>query len=425
MTAHEYIRILRSMDVDSRAAFMLATTHGATPTFWLEVLESLLGDLRSLRSPGSTEYEAIAAILNAHVTQVPVDAFRVAENLRGAVVGVLDTIVLLPNGYRDRFRAVQKLLELQPDIRLVGKQVCKALDSGIVLDRPGPELTILGNAFQTVTFANVDSVLAFIAEMRQTYVTTDASPVGVLLAWLESELRLVGLRDVLGHTLRVQYVREVVAAGILDKAINILIVGQTGTSKTFMAEKMAMNSRYRHLVRVNCASGIRKTKAQIGDGLQDACREPTTLLLDEVYSLPERVQEFCLVEFCDSSRDMRVISTSSTPLAALRNRLKPDFMARIQGWMFSLRELSATPDDLEEIVLEYARAQQIDLDRPVVECLMRNYHWPENHRELASFIKQLAIFARTRNCAAVDIAFLRDHKDSLHAEMIEILVSLF
>jgi transcriptional regulator with AAA-type ATPase domain len=410
------------MEADSRAAYMLAAMHYARPEFWLETLSALLADLKALNAPGSADYESETDILNAHVTLLPADSFKVAENLRAALVELLESIVMLPNGYRDRFRAIQKLLELQADTRLVGRHACKALDSGIVFDRP--EFTIIAGAFRTLTFADVDSVLSFIADMQKTYVTAGTEPVADFLTRLERELRLVGVRNVLGRSLRVQYVREVVAADLLDRKTNILVVGQTGASKTFMAERMVMNSKFKRLVVVNGAAGARKTRAQIEVGLSYATTEPTTLLIDEVYRLPTSVQEFCLVEFGDTTREMRVISTSSTPIERLRAMLKADFMGRIQGWTFTLRELSATPDDLDEVILEHARTLQIDIHASVVECLKR-HTWPENHRELAAFMKQLAIVAKTQNSARVDVAFVRSSKGTLNAEMSRILAPLF
>jgi transcriptional regulator with PAS, ATPase and Fis domain len=208
--------------------------------------------------------------------------------------------------------------------------------------------------------------------------------------------------------------------------ISVLLLGETGTGKEVLAERIHQLSTRSGgpLVRVNCAAispqlfeselfghergaftGAESAKA----GLLEAA-DGGTLFLDEVGDLPEGVQakflrvieqrEVVRVGSTQARRvDVRFVSATNRNLAedAKAGRFRGDLFFRLSGISVAIPPLRDRPEDVQPLARSFADRFAAELGLgPVafsVEALawLENHDWPGNVRELRNRIERAVL----------------------------------
>lgn len=418
MDVATFLSTLNGIQEDVKSAFIQVQMKGQDLFFAVDVINAIVERLRVLADSTIPEYQELRQILKLVITHLPDNYTSEPENWRKALNRALSATVYL-NDYPFKFIAIQKLIlvELGDPLPACGL-ICRAINAGA----PPDDLAyaVLIPHLRSVMFDDVDRVMAFISEMRQSYEQSPA--VDSFLDRIETDLKIKGLSSVWGPSLRRDYARFIVKPGVIDRDTSILIVGPTGTSKTYISERIAANSPYPKFEKVNCAG--KSAEADLERAFDSASREPTTIFLDEVYGLQLRIQEACLVEFGRSGLQLRIISASSDPIEVLATKLKADFLGRIKGWILPLKPIADNPDDVEEAILGLAEKYHMDIQRRVVEHLRNNYKWPYNHRELEQVMSALCLQCKAYGSGEVSVGVLQEIRQDLPDDTIKILEPL-
>jgi hypothetical protein len=419
MRAAEYIDSLRGLGPENLAGYLQATLFTYAPAQWIEVIIELIDRFERCGEADELERARYQAYLEKSLGCFPDEIDGRSEALKATLRSQL-TRLLGFNRYAQRFMPVKKLILIDGgDPREAFRVVCRTLHSGSNLDEP--TYNVLLAHFAHLAYKQVDDVIAFFEQMCSIY----SGSVGIaqIVTRLESDLKMRRLKDLWGGSLRRQYMRELVYSGVIDTRDSILLVGPTGTSKSFIAEIIAANSQYPKLLTANCADHSHVAQ-QIAAAVAEAEDAAVTLLLDEVYALPLTIQELCLGEFGRTEVELRLLATSSRTVEYLEQTLKQDFWYRITDWFFRLKALSECPDDLQEIVTAYARQESVDVEELVVTRLRINHKWPGNHREMRAVVKKLCGVCRQHGSDVISLAFLADHQADIPEEVRQILGSL-
>ncbi|HEX8178230.1 MAG TPA: hypothetical protein VF525_01670 [Pyrinomonadaceae bacterium] len=274
-------------------------------------------------------------------------------------------------------------------------------------------------SFRDLVINNIDDVISFIDDIRQSYQNNAA--VEEFIVKLETDLKIIDLKSVKGPSLRKRIARELIGSNVIDSKKSILVVGESGTSKTYLAHRIAKNSRYKNLMLVNSAN----PKQDLEKALAAATEEPTSFLLDEVYAMPLEMQEYCLAEFGRDGIQMRIISTSSTPVEELQRKLKRDFFYRINDWIFRLRPLSESRPDVEEAIRGLVEEKhRMGIDLRVVEHLRDQHSWPDNFRGVERVMETLCRMCKARNIDVISVEILVQLRPEIDEDIQEILKPL-
>jgi hypothetical protein len=418
MDARRFTQAMRGLPDDAKAAFIRENLNGFEP---LEVIRYLIDILQSPSNIHSAaEVEESNRELGLLLANLPAAINGKSDAYRSEVADVVGSVLSL-SGFSRKFVAVGELTVLRNgDPRPACELLCRAINSGCRISNEDSEYITLVIRFADLPAAEVNAVIAFIREMRRVYAGNDK--VGQFLEDLEADLKLKGLSDVWGPSLREQYFKELVKSQVIDKDTPILILGDTGTSKTHIAKRIIANSPFPQSVEVNAAS--RDAKKQIERGLNSAETIPTTVFIDEVYALSRKAQEYCLVEFGTGNKRLRVISASSRSAEFLNKKLVADFMARIDGWKFYLKPLAESPLDLEESIRGWARFCQMDIDDEIVQHIRDNYSWSKNHRDVKRIMEAISRRCSAKGAERICVDSLIQIRSDLDQELISILGSL-
>ena len=209
----------------------------------------------------------------------------------------------------------------------------------------------------------------------------------------------------------------------LDSNASILLQGETGTGKDYLAELIhtASDRASSPFVRIACAAippdlfeselfgyekGAFTDARERKRGLVETAHRGT-LYLDEISSLP-RVLQAKLLRLVQERKyariggvaelaiDVRVIVSSSVPLAELvrDGEFREDLFYRLNVISIQIPPLRERPDDiprLAEILLERESndlGRKVDGFSPEALDLLMRYDWPGNVRELRSAIRR-------------------------------------
>jgi len=211
--------------------------------------------------------------------------------------------------------------------------------------------------------------------------------------------------------------------------VSVLLTGETGTGKSFIARKLheASDRASGPFIHVNCGAipeplieselfGHKKgsfTGANADKVGKFEAAEGGTLFLDELGSMPLSCQVKLLVVLQEKtitrlgenrSRDInvRVIAAMGTnPFEAIdEGRLREDLYYRIAVFVSNLPPLRRRPEDIPLLAshfLEQSRTRYrlppIRLSDPALETLL-SHDWPGNVRELANTLDRAALLAR-------------------------------
>lgn len=209
---------------------------------------------------------------------------------------------------------------------------------------------------------------------------------------------------------------------ILESNLKVLIEGETGTGKTFLAEKIHKASgRVGHFISVNLSSynpnlieselfghrkgaftGAIKDKKGAFESAQHG-----TLFLDEVDSLPVDLQTK-LLTFLDNNRyrpvgenlekeiKTRIIFASGRSLENLvqQGLFRKDFYFRLKsGHTIKLPSLRDDPGRVESVCNEFSLRNGITFTRRLLD-FYKTLAWPGNLRQLYGHLEKKMIFSR-------------------------------
>ncbi len=414
MNAQKILDTLKRIPEEAQSAY-IQTSLNEWGLLVVDVLNHIIDRLGFLNNENLDEYVELRRFFELIVTHLPDDYSKKPASLRKALAAPISKTLLLQS-YPQKFVSIRKLVLIDlRDPRQTCKQLCRALDQDIEISDWEYE-TILPY-FRSQIIDDVDTVIKFIGDLRQSY--TNNSAVEEFLLKIESDLRIAGLSNVKGPSLRRQYARELIGSGVIDSKKSILIVGSSGTSKTFLAQMIARNSNHSNLRLVNSGGDAHK---DLKEALMAATLYPTTILLDEVYALPGNMQVSFLAEFGRSNIDMRIISTSSTPVEVLQQSLKPDFFYRINEWLVRLKPLAESRPDVEEAIRALVEERhRMDIEDRLVEHLRDSHNWPDNYRGVERVMETLCRKCRAKGVEIISVEILAELKSEIDEDILKIL----
>jgi hypothetical protein len=416
MDAQKIIETLKRIPVEAQSAY-IQTQVNDWDDLAVDILDHIISRLNFLVDSTLDEYKELRRFIELIITHLPEDFTKKPESIRKALAKPISTTLFFAD-YPQKFVSIRKLIALDlRDPRPTCKLLCRPLDQGIEIKEW--EYEQLLPFFRNLVINNVDDVIKFIDDIRQNY--QNNSTVEEFLVKLETDLKIVDLKIVKGPSLRKRFARELIGSNVIDSKKSILIVGESGTSKTFLAHRVAKNSRYGNLMLVNSAN----PKADLEKALAAAMREPTTFLLDEVYAMPNDMQEYCLAEFGRAGIQMRIISTSSTPVDELQRKLKRDFFYRINDWTFRLRPLAENRPDVEEAIRGLVEEKyRMGIDARVVTHLRDSHTWPDNFRGVEKVMETLCRMCKARGVDIISVEILAELKPEIDEDILKILKPL-
>jgi len=207
---------------------------------------------------------------------------------------------------------------------------------------------------------------------------------------------------------------------VLDHDVSILILGESGVGKDYLAQSIHACSarRAEPFVHIECASipadlfeselfGHERgtfTDAQIRKVGKLEAAGRGTVYFDEVAALTPQLQAKLLRVMQERrfSRlggaatmpfEARVITSSNADAAALlvSGALRHDFYYRINVVTLTLPPLRERPEDLLPLARQFARRKKFRHFDAEAERLLRDYGWPGNVRELRNAIERAGL----------------------------------
>ena len=227
---------------------------------------------------------------------------------------------------------------------------------------------------------------------------------------------------------------------LIQGDLPVLITGETGVGKEYLAEILHLSSprRQQPLVAINCAaipaelleaelfgigSGVATgVTARSGKFLQ---AQGGTLFLDEIGEMPRDLQAKLLralqegivhpVGAAPVAIDVRLVAATNVEIGALRRsgELRPDLFYRLAGYVLEMPPLRDCPEDIPILVERFLHNATAEAGKPVrgltVRALeaLRRYDWPGNVRELEHEMRRL-VFLCPEN-GAIESSMLADH----------------
>jgi transcriptional regulator with PAS, ATPase and Fis domain len=221
-------------------------------------------------------------------------------------------------------------------------------------------------------------------------------------------------------------------ARVLDHDVSILILGESGTGKNFLAESIHACSARRDepFVHIECATipaelfeselfGHERgtfTDAQTRKvGKLEAARRGT-VYFDEISALTPQLQAKLLraIQERRFTRlggtaslpfEARVISSSNVDLHELLSSgaLRRDLYYRINVVTLTLPPLRDRAEDVKPLAKAFARKTKFQRFAPDAEQLLTSYAWPGNIRELRNAIERAALMEETDRITAASL----------------------
>lgn len=244
----------------------------------------------------------------------------------------------------------------------------------------------------------------------------------------ELELHSAPGPRIIGRTPAMEQLRSTISQ-VADTGADVLVLGETGTGKELVARALHENScrRINNFVAINCgavsesimeselfgheagaftdAKAVRIGKFEHANG--------GTLLLDEIESMPQRVQinllrvlqERC-VERLGSNRlipvDLRVVAASKVDLreASERGAFREDLYYRLNVVCLEIPPLRERREDIpllfHHFLLVAGHRYQQEVPTPGSSQMnaLLSYSWPGNVRELRNFAERYVLLGR-------------------------------
>lgn len=244
--------------------------------------------------------------------------------------------------------------------------------------------------------------------------------------------------SIIGYSDAIRQIRESIAQ-IAPTPVSVLITGESGSGKNFIAEAIHRQSARndKPFLIVNCGAipetlleselfGHEKgaftdarTKRQ---GIFEAANRGT-VFLDEIGEMSPSAQ-VRLLRVLDAKEvtrlgntrtipiDVRVIAATNRDLkrAVSQGAFRQDLYQRLRVIEIEMPSLRARPQDIPLIARHFIQKQSDELHMPPIEftpdalALLQQYHWPGNVRELINLIERLMVLSKTRRISASALA---------------------
>lgn len=190
---------------------------------------------------------------------------------------------------------------------------------------------------------------------------------------------------------------------------SVLIVGETGTGKTLVANEMKAGDAERALhLTVNCASlGDAQLAQQVLDYLPPNAARPVgseegqaygTFFLDEVGELTPWGQAVLLRALSDRDPSCapRLIATTHRDLDAMvrSGSFSGELLLRLRGETLQLLPLRERLAEIGPLALHFVRIALVAVEAPVISIdpevivALEGHHWPGNVRELQNVVSR-------------------------------------
>jgi PAS domain S-box-containing protein len=232
-----------------------------------------------------------------------------------------------------------------------------------------------------------------------------------------------------GPTRMQRFVEEAIAVAE-DSVATVLILGETGVGKSWVARRIHARSPRadRPFLEVNCASlGAELVESELFGhergaftgavsqkrGIVEAA-DGGTLFLDEVGELPLPVQAQ-LLTFLDSksfrrvggmrtlTADVRLVAATNKELeaAVADGEFRADLFYRLSVFPLEVPPLRERKDDIPELArtllseLAARQGRPVEIEPTALDLLLR-YPWPGNVRELRNALERAVILSRGR-----------------------------
>jgi DNA-binding NtrC family response regulator len=204
---------------------------------------------------------------------------------------------------------------------------------------------------------------------------------------------------------------------VLDHDVNLLLLGESGSGKDFLAEAIHAcgNRREKPLVKIDCASipadlfeselfGYEKgtfTDAQSRKIGKLETAQGGTVYFDDIASLTPTLQAKLLRAIQEKrftrlggnqtvALDGRVISSSSVPAEELLTGLRRDLFYRINVVTLTIPPLRERREDIPRLAKSFLAHRKRDIDADAMRTLL-DHDWPGNIRELCNVIERAAL----------------------------------
>jgi DNA-binding NtrC family response regulator len=204
---------------------------------------------------------------------------------------------------------------------------------------------------------------------------------------------------------------------VLDHDVNLLILGESGSGKDFLAEAIHAcgGRRQNPFIRIDCASipvelfeselfGFEKgtfTDAHARKLGKLELVQGGTIYFDDIASLAPALQAKLLRAIQEKrftrlgsnqtvALDGRVISSSSVPAEELVNELRRDLFYRINVVTLAIPPLRERRDDIPKLAQSFLARRKSAIDPETMRMLVE-HEWPGNVRELRNVIDRAVL----------------------------------
>jgi two-component system, NtrC family, response regulator AtoC len=246
------------------------------------------------------------------------------------------------------------------------------------------------------------------------------------------------IRQILGRSDEIETVKKFITKVADIKETTILLTGESGTGKTFIAKGIHNYSKYSDtpFVEINCAAiqstlieselfghikGAYTGAFENKKGLLEEA-DGGTLFLDEIGELPLNIQPKFL-SFLESKKfrpvgttkeisvNTRIIAATNKDLkkAVIEKEFREDLFYRIDVITLNIPSLRERVDDILLIAQEFIEILSIDFNKYGITLSdaasekLLNYSWPGNIRELKNCIERAMIFCESKVIDASDL----------------------
>jgi two-component system nitrogen regulation response regulator GlnG len=227
--------------------------------------------------------------------------------------------------------------------------------------------------------------------------------------------------------------------------IPILILGETGTGKTKLAEVIHKYSQRKgNFVPINCSSYTEELleaelfgykKGAFTGAYEDKKGKLLeanngTLFLDEIGTITNEMQTKLLKVIEEKKfyplgsnklehSDFRIISATNEDIEKLvsSGKLRFDFFQRIHGFTIKLKPLSERKKDIFPLIKHFSGIRKLAFSNEARKFI-EDYSWPGNIRELKKFVEMLLVKSKgiidlntVKECLNQNLNTMKDNKN--------------